>query len=128
MPKGMTPPTSDLTEPYWEATKQKKLLVQWCTSCDAAVHYPREVCPRCLGGSLEWRETKGTGEVYAISVQARAEQPYAVALVDLPEGARIMTNIVGVDDLYSVKVGAPVRVAWEELPDGRNLPQFEPSV
>lgn len=127
MPKGMTPPTSELTEPYWEATKQKKLLLQWCRSCDQAVHYPREACPRCLGFDLEWRPASGKGEVYAVSVQARAPEPYAVALIDLEEGTRVMTNITGVDDLYSIKVGMPVRVAWEELSDGRNLPQFEPT-
>jgi uncharacterized OB-fold protein len=125
MPKGMTPPTSELTTPFWDATKQKKLLLQWCTSCNQVVHYPREACPKCLGFDLEWREATGKGEVYAVSVQARSPEPYAVALVDLPEGARLMTNIVGVDDLYSIKVGAPVQVAWEELGDGRNLPLFE---
>ena len=127
MPKGMTPPTSELTEPFWEATKEKKLLLQWCKPCNQVVHYPREACPTCLGFDLEWRPASGKGEVYAVSVQARAPEPYAVALIDLEEGARFMSNIVGVDDLYAVKVGTPVQVAWEQLDDGRHLPQFQPT-
>lgn len=127
MPPGPTPPTSELTQPFWDATEDKTLLLQWCTVCDRVVHYPREACPTCLGSALEWRASSGQGEVYAVSVQARAAEPYAVALVDLEEGARMMTNIVGVDDLYAVKVGTPVRVTWEALDDGRHLPQFEPT-
>jgi uncharacterized OB-fold protein len=69
--------------------------------------------------------------VYAVTVEHRpeamgSEQPYAVALVDLDEGHRFMTNIVGCgpDD---VRIGMPVQVTWEALEDGRCLPLFEPA-
>ena len=131
-PKLLEPKGTALTEPFWEATRQGRLLLQWCLDCDAVVFYPREVCPRCLGHDLDWRAAAGTGTVYAISVQHRAgpgrdeaDGPYAVALVELPEGARLMTNVVG-GPPESVAVGQAVRVHWHPLADGRQLPFFTP--
>src|SRR2546421_3030540 len=115
------PPVSEVTQPFWEATRNKELLLQWCTSCSKPIFYPREVCPDCLGSSLEWRPSAGKATVYAVSVQHRpanpmmaSRVPYAVALVDLDEGARMMTNVVGCPP-DEVAVGMSVQVSWEEL-------------
>ena len=118
------PPTSDHTEPYWEATRNRELLLQWCVPCGEPVHYPRQHCPRCLSTDLEWRRAAGTGEVHAFTVDHRADRR-VVALVLLDEGARVMTNIVNCEP-GDVRVGQPVQVTWEELADGRNLPVYEP--
>ena len=127
------PPASDLTQPFWDATREHRLVVQWCTSCDEPVWFPREVCLRCLGNTLEWRAASGAGSVYAFLVEHRpnlpdvfGDAPYVVALVELEEGVRMMTNVVGCAP-GDVVVGMPVRVTWEPLSDGRNLPQFEPA-
>ena len=135
----LEPPTSDITEPFWAATRARRYLVQWCTSCDRPIFYPREACPSCLSSeSLTWRESNGTGTVYAASVQHRpanptmAERvPYVVALVELDAGGgdatvRVMSNVVGCDPA-AVDVGQRVSLTWEPMSDGRNLPQFEPS-
>jgi uncharacterized OB-fold protein len=126
------PPVSEVTERYWDATRERRLLIQWCTPCDGPVHYPREICPRCLSDDLTWREASGAAEVYAFGVHHRpgnptmeSKVPYVVALVDLAEGARIMTNIIGCEPA-AVRVGMPVQLTWEALTDGRHLPQFEP--
>ena len=128
------PPSSELTQPFWDATREQRLLLQWCSACEQPIFYPREVCPTCLGTDLAWRPASGQGQVYAVSVQERptdplmAERaPYAVALVTLEEGVRMMSNIVGCPP-YEVTVGMAVQVTWEELSDGRHLPQFEPLV
>jgi uncharacterized OB-fold protein len=121
------PPVSEVSAPFWDATRSQQLVMQWCVTCDEVVFYPRAVCPRCLGDQLEWRPARGTGTVYAVTVDHRPpedESRYAVALVDLDEGARMMTNIVGCDP-DSVTIGMPVTVSWERLPDGRNLPLFK---
>ena len=128
------PPFGDTTTPFWEATKDKKFLVQRCGACDKPIFYPREVCPTCLSSdSLEWRESTGKGTVYAVSVQHRPANPtmadrvpYVVALVELDDGIRVMSNVIGCDP-GDVAIGDAVRVTWEELSDGRNLPQFEPA-
>lgn len=128
----LEPPVTEVTEEFWDATRDERLLVQWCRSCDVAIFYPREVCPTCLGTDLEWRESTGLATVYAVSVQHRpafpglAERvPYAVALVDLDDGIRMMTNVVGCEP-GSVHVDQRVSVCWEALSDGRNLPVFTP--
>jgi len=131
----LEPQVSDAAAPFWEATKQRRYLVQWCDACAQPIFYPREVCPRCLSaGTLLWRESKGTGTVHAVSVQHRPANPtmadmvpYAVALVDLDDGIRVMSNVVNVDDPATIVVGQAVQLTWEPLADGCNLPLFEPA-
>jgi uncharacterized OB-fold protein len=117
---------------FWSATERRELVLPWCTSCGEAFWYPRPVCPQCLRPDVEWRPASGRGEVHAVSVMHRAAHsgmagrvPYAVALVDLEEGIRMLTNIVDVD-ADDVRVGMEVAVTWEPLSDGRNLPLFAP--
>jgi uncharacterized protein len=129
-PTRFEPPISEVAEPFWDATREGRLLLQWCTACARPFWYPREVCPRCLGSTLEWRESQGRGVVYACTVENKAqtralEAPYVVALVELDEGVRLLSNVVGRPP-ERVAVGDRVRVRWETLSDGRRLPLFEP--
>lgn len=132
------PPTTELTDVFWDATRERRYLVQWCAACDAPIFYPREVCPACLSAdALEWRSSTGKGTVHAVSVQHRPAHPtmadrvpYAVALVDVDAGdgvrtVRVMSNVVNCD-AESVRVDDELELAWEPLSDGRNLPVFEP--
>jgi len=126
------PATSPESEPFWEATRECRLVLQWCAVCNEPVQFPRSFCPRCRQSSLEWREASGTGSVHAVTVEHKpesmgVERPYAIALVDLHEGARFMTNVVGCEP-EEVRIGMAVRVTWEALEDGRHLPLFEPAV
>ncbi len=126
------PTSSPESEPFWAATRERRLVLQWCTSCGLAVQYPRSFCPHCSAprSSLEWREASGRATVYAVTVEHRPDRmgtdaPFAVALVELEENVRLMTNVVGCEP-EDVRIGMAVRVVWEELDDGRNLPLFEP--
>ena len=130
------PPVGAESGPFWEATRQGRLLVQWCTACNRGVFYPRAFCPRCAapGSSLEWRAASGRATVYAAAVENRPEaagatfsggEPYCVALVDLEEGVRMVTNVIGCPP-GDVRSGMAVTVTWEPLSDGRRLPLFEP--
>jgi uncharacterized OB-fold protein len=127
------PPVTYVSAPFWEATQGRRLTVQRCANCERWIWYPRSACPGCLGEDLLWTEVSGQGSVYAVSVHQRpgvAEMkdrvPYAVALVQLDEGVRMLTNVVRCDP-ESVQVGQRVSVAWEALSDGRHLPVFVPS-
>jgi uncharacterized protein len=115
------PPESSEGAPFREATRHRRLVLPWCTPCDAAFWYPRPACPRCGSTTIDWRPASGRGTVYAASAQhvaagaAFADQvPYAVALVELDEGVRLMSNVIGcpADD---VRGGMAVRVTWEPL-------------
>lgn len=136
-PSRFEPPTGVESAAFWEATRESRLLVQWCTSCERAVFYPRVFCPHCSAGTdaLEWRAASGRATVYAAVVEHRPQaaganfsggEPYCVALVDLEEGVRMLTNVVGCppDDVHC---GMSVAVTWEPLSDGRRLPLFEPA-
>jgi uncharacterized OB-fold protein len=129
----LEPPVTDDAEPFWAATERRELVLPWCTTCGQAFWYPRPVCPRCLRPDIEWRPASGRGEVYAVSVMHRPAHPgmadrvpYAVALVDLDEGVRLLTNVVEVD-AEEVRIGMEVEVTWEPMSDGRNLPVFAPA-
>ena len=132
------PKATELTDPFWDATREQRYLVQWCAACATPIFYPREVCPQCLSAdSLEWRESDGSGTVYALSVQHRPANPtmadrvpYVVALVEVDAGdgtntIRVMSNVVNCDPL-TINVGDAVTLTWEALSDGRSLQVFEP--
>jgi uncharacterized protein len=128
-----SPAENSETAPFWEATKEHRLVLPWCTACDAPFWFPRGVCPRCLGQTITWEESHGRGVLYAFSVhrrpgpgRSREDGPYAVALVDLDENIRLMSNIIGCDE-EGLTVGMTLQVSWFSLPDGRALPFFTPS-
>jgi hypothetical protein len=123
------------TEPFWEATKKHELTYQQCDACKTVVFFPRSHCTNCGGRALTWKKSKGEGTVYTFSVVRLNRHPafvnlgaYAVAYVDLDEGFRIMTNIVGVaDPVKDVKIGQRVKVQWEDQSTGISLPLFTPA-
>ena len=119
--------------PYWRAAKEHRLLLKRCSSCDRAHFYPRELCPHCHSDAVEWFEAQGTGSVYSYTIARRPagpafkpDAPYVVAIVELDEGARMMTNIVGCPP-ESVRIGQRVVVAYEDVTDEVSLPKFRPA-
>lgn len=124
------------TEPFWRATKGHKLTYQTCNDCNSVVFYPRRHCTKCGSPNLAWRESKGTGTVYTFSVVVQNRNPsfrdlvpYAVAYIDLDEGFRMMSSVVGVKNPSTdIKCGMRVKVKWEDQPGGEvSLPLFEPA-
>lgn len=123
------------TQAFWDATKEHKLTYGVCGACSSVVFFPRAHCPSCGSANIESRESRGEGVVYTYSVVRLNRHPafaplgpYAVAYVDLDEGFRIMTNIVGVSDpTTDIKIGQRVKVAWEDQSTGISLPMFAPA-
>jgi len=135
LPEGAKPrpaPVPDVeSEPFWAASLEDRLVVQRCTSCGHHQLYGRARCTRCHAGTIEWVDASGLGTVYSRTVirqnpsrSFRHLLPIAVALVDLDEGPRLMTNIVGRDP-EEVQIGARVRVRFEQVSDAAALPLFE---
>jgi uncharacterized protein len=129
------PEVTPVTEPFWDAAAKGKLLMQKCAECGAWVWCPRPVCGECGGDKLAWTGLSGRGEVFAFTVirevVGRAlrgfekDIPYVTAWIDLDEGPRICSNIVGCP-VESVKIGMPVEVLFEEARNGIFLPKFKP--
>ncbi|MFS3126867.1 Zn-ribbon domain-containing OB-fold protein [Nocardioides sp. Bht2] len=123
------PEPDDVTGDWWAATREHRLLVQRCRACAHLQHPPRALCTGCGSmADLEFVPGSGHGTVDACTVVHRAPRPdatapYVVARVRLAEGPILLTQLHG-SDPASWQIGAPVSVAWVDLPDGRALPVF----
>lgn len=122
------PQPDAVTQPFWDGIAEGRLRLQRCAACTRHVFYPRPVCPHCSSLELEWVDASGRGSLYSFSVVHRRppgfdESPYAVALVDLAEGVRMMTRLVEVS-LDDLEIGQAVEVAIQGEPA---LPYFRPS-
>jgi uncharacterized OB-fold protein len=125
------PVTQPWSEPFWEGTRQGKLLIQTCNNCDARIFYPRKACPECWSADLSWIESSGRAVVFTFSTafsmvepKFADELPYTIAYVDLAEGVRMMTRIVNCAP-EDITFGMDVTVVFHER-DGFRLPYFEP--
>jgi len=130
----MIPPAEpdEMTQAWWDATREGRLLVQSCDACGHRQHPPRALCTGC--GSTEHLthvESSGNGTVDAVTVVERApaegfEPPYAVARVRLGEDVMLLAAI-DTPSPYDVTIGDDVHLAWRDVPDGRRLPVFTPA-
>ena len=129
----LIPPVSPVTEPYWQAAADGQLLIQRCESCHACLFPPRAHCAECGSEKLAWQPASGEGMVYTYTIAYRpphpvfsAECPLVIAVVELSEGPRLMTNIVDCEP-DAVSVGMVVEVTFEAIDDSDvHLPVFRP--
>jgi uncharacterized OB-fold protein len=118
--------------PYWEAARRHRLELPRCDSCDGFWFPPSASCPHCLSAEFTWTPVSGRGKVFSFVTFHRvyhpafqAEVPYVVALIALEEGARLLSNIVGLDP-DEVRCDMPVEVVFVDVADGVALPKFKP--
>ncbi len=123
------------TEPFWEGVKAGELRYQVCEDCGEIVFYPRHHCPNCLSDRLRWEVSAGLGTVYSYSVVRQNRVPafielgaYSVAYIDLDEGFRMMSSVVGVENpTRDIEIGQRVRVEFERQDEGEYpIPVFVP--
>ncbi len=131
-PRTDLPTIEPESAPFWDAAKEGRLLIQRCESCGAAQHYPRPFCAVCWSDQVRWEEASGRGTLYTYSIvymndlaPFNERLPYVAAAVDLEEGPRIMTNIVGADP-GDLEVGMAVVVDFEQLNEDVSAPVFRP--
>ena len=118
--------------PFWEAAAEDRLVLPRCRGCATFIWYPRSFCPQCHSPQgVEWVPASGRGTVYSFTVSHRGmgpyseHAPYVVAYVELEEGPRVLTNIVGAD-LDTLGIGDPVTVVFQ--PAGQSkVPRFRPA-
>ena len=117
------------SKPFFDALKEHRLLIQRCGDCERAYYYPRPFCPSCLSDAVEWEEASGKGTLYSFVINHRAAPgftaPYIIAVVQLDEGPRMMTNLVGVEpDPNIVQCDMPVEIVFDDVDDDFTLPRF----
>jgi hypothetical protein len=129
-PRPAPVPNAD-SAPYWAAAHDGRLVVQRCQRCGNRQLYARDHCLVCRG-PVEWVEASGRGTVYSYTVirqnyvrPFRDWIPFVVALVDVEEGPRVMTNIVGCEP-DAVRVGLPVRAVFEAVSEEAGIALFTP--
>ena len=119
------------SEPFWEATRDRKLVLQYCRVSGRYQFFPRPVSVFTAGRDLEWREVPGRGEIFSFTVARigrppfAGHTPYLIATVTLDEGVNVIANVIRCP-LDRIAIGMRVRPAWAPLPDGTHLLLFEP--
>jgi uncharacterized OB-fold protein len=134
----MTPPTparplpvpTPETQDFWDGTAVGELRLQRCRACNRTYFPPQPFCPACSGDDVEIVQSSGRGSLASYVITHRAapgfEAPYVIAVVELEEGPRLLTNIVGVEpDPDALPLGLPLEVVFDVVGD-IVLPMFRP--
>lgn len=126
------PFVSEVNRPYWDAARRHELVLQRCQECGHYRYPPGDTCPRCLSDRLAWVKVSGRGSIYTWVVfhqvyhQAFAnDAPYAVVVVQLEEGARLVTNLVDCKT-EDIEIGMPVEAVFDDVTEEITLPKFRP--
>jgi uncharacterized protein len=125
----LMPQTED-SAPFWRACNEERLMLRHCSSCGTDFYYPRRLCPACGSQKLDWRVASGRGTVFSFSeVHApfagpewHTQLPYTVVLVDLDEGPRMLSRLIG-DTRADVRIGDALEVCFVEV-EHQKLPFF----
>ncbi|MCG8632345.1 MAG: Zn-ribbon domain-containing OB-fold protein [Desulfobacterales bacterium] len=125
------PVINDDNRAYWASLKEHVLSVQKCSNCGLLLHPHRPMCPRCLSSDMGWHVSPGRGVVHTWVnfVYDRAgypgiKCPYVVAIVELDEGVRLLSNIIDMDpaDVY---IGMPVESVFTDVNEELTLVHFK---
>ncbi len=127
------PLVTEEARPFWEACRQHKLILQRCKECGHVQFYPRLLCAECWADSIEWIDATGKGVIYSFTAVHRApmpgfrpDVPYVIALIDLEEGVRMMSNVIKCKP-EDIRIGMPVTVEFEDIAEDIGLPKFRPA-
>lgn len=130
------PSITDEDREFWEGAQKNKFLLQKCLDCNKLQFFPRPVCVGCFSMNLGWQESAGVGTVYSFTpvtmplhpaASKYVEEtgiPFIFAAIDLDEGVRVMSEIIGCKP-EEIKLGARVKVSFEEAKGTQfKLPKF----
>ena len=124
------PKSTEYSEGFWAGIRRGELVIQRCTNCERLRHYPQPMCPDCHSVDFDWAPVTGRGVIYSYTVAHRAfhpawkdDVPYVLATIELEEGVRMLTDLIGIDP-NTVKIGQRVEVYFKELPGQGMMPRF----
>ena len=129
--KPLPQPNPD-TKPFWEGCKKHELRFEKCRNCGHVRWPPSIICPMCYSKHTEWIRASGKGKTYTFVVYHQAfhkafenNLPYVTAIIELEEGPRLLSNIVGCNP-QEVRCDMPLEVTWEDINEEFSLPKFKP--
>lgn len=132
MPRMLPEPTPE-TRHFWEGCKAGELRLQRCTECKESYFPPRAFCPKCACREVEVYPASGKATLYSYVINHRPRpdmgtDPYAIAVVELAEGPRMMTNIVGCPQTpEALPLDMDLQVVFQKESDDISLPLFTPA-
>ena len=130
LPSPLTPEA----KPFWEGLREGKLRLPRCGACGHVFFYPRIQCPKCHARDIGWIEASGKGKLHAFEISYQAwnrawkiKPPYVLAMIELREGPRMMSNLINVPpDPKVIHCDMPVEVVFTKVSDDVTLPLFQP--
>jgi uncharacterized protein len=130
--KPVPSPTPE-TQPFWDGAREGRLMIMHCTACGRDYFYPRPICPFCFSKETEWKQASGRATLHTYLINHRPapgfenEAPYVIAVVQLDEGPRMMTNLVEVEpDPKNLPLDMPLEVVFDGENEKVTLPKFRP--
>jgi uncharacterized OB-fold protein len=129
-PQRPLPSPTPLTEPFWRAGRDHRLVRPVCTDCGRSFFTPQVICPHCLSEAWTYQPSSGLGTIYSSTIVHRApfpalEAPYQLAIVDVDEGWQMLANIVDTEE--PTPIGSRVEVTWLLIDDRFTFPAFRPT-
>lgn len=120
------------SKPYWDGLKGHRLLMQRCEDCGKSWFPPSLLCPHCTSERFAWSELSGNGKVFSYVVYHRVyhpgftkEVPYTVAVIELDEGPRMISNVVGIPP-DQVACDMRVKIVYDDITESVTIPKFAP--
>ena len=127
------PVPSHESRPYWEALREHKLTMPRCEDCGHRWFPPSLLCPKCRSRKVGWKQVSGRGKVFSFVNFHRTyhkgfadERPYCVAVIELEEGPRMISNVIGIAP-DKVACDMSVEVVFEDIAGTATLPKFKPA-
>ena len=129
--RALPQPTPE-TQHFWDGAKANALLLQSCDDCGKVYFPPRPFCPACASRRVSVTRASGKATLYSYVIHHRPvpgfTPPYAIAVVELEEGPRMMTNIVDCPQTPEALVlDMKLEVLFEPQTDSISLPLFRPA-
>ena len=127
-------PITPEAKPFWDGCRAEKLMLPRCEECGHVFFYPRVLCPRCHSRRVGWMQASGRGTLHSFEIAHQAFQkawkikpPYVLAMVQLEEGPRLMSNLINVEPSpKAIRCDMPVEVVFTKVSDDVTLPLFQP--
>ena len=126
------PIPDEASQPFYDGARDHRLMIQKCATCGVVIWPVKSRCDNCIQPTVNWVQASGKATLYSFALMHQvyhpgfaSEVPYIIAQVDLQEGLRILTNIIGCSS-SDLQIGMPLEVAFEAITDEVTLPKFRP--
>jgi len=130
------PQATPETQEFWDGLKRHELRIQRCNDCDQFYFYPRPFCPQpgCRSQNVEWQTVSGKAKLHTYVISHRGfgpwadDVPYVIAVVELDEGPRMMSNIINVEPTpENLPADLLLEIVYDDVTDEVTLAKFQPA-